>query len=208
MRENEAKRFCFALTLWPSLGQGHWKWYKIVDVNGAYTHSRLYGLFFITLSRHSCWNIDFQVEHHFIYIFSQYRPVVTKRQIRQVVVTVTVNVLISCQILEYGSLAPPLTLLTSYPKWTFSRCIHLLLYTVSLCSYKSNAVNQISFHKSCPALPSTPATAVYTCVVHWQCNPSTTALPAVATAAVVAQAFIHLAQSTQAGATRAETTFL
>ena len=36
-RENQAKGFCIALTLvTPSQSQGHWKWYKMLKVDGAY----------------------------------------------------------------------------------------------------------------------------------------------------------------------------
>ena len=38
--ENEPKRFCFALTLWPRQGQGQWKQYEIVEVNGTYKNGR------------------------------------------------------------------------------------------------------------------------------------------------------------------------
>ena len=39
--EKEAKRFWFPLTLWPPRkGQGQWKWYKMVEVSGAYKNGR------------------------------------------------------------------------------------------------------------------------------------------------------------------------
>ena len=37
VQENEASRFCYALTL---QGQGHRKQYKIAEVTGAYKHGR------------------------------------------------------------------------------------------------------------------------------------------------------------------------
>ena len=37
--ENEADRFCFALTCDPRQGEGQWKWYKMVEV-GAYKNGR------------------------------------------------------------------------------------------------------------------------------------------------------------------------
>ena len=46
VQENEVKRFCFALTLWP---QGQWKWYKMADVNGAYKQCRYEKLWFKSL---------------------------------------------------------------------------------------------------------------------------------------------------------------
>ena len=38
VRENEAKRFCFAL----SQGQGRLKWCQMVDVNNGYRHGRFF----------------------------------------------------------------------------------------------------------------------------------------------------------------------
>ena len=41
VRENEGKGFCFALILWhPDKVTSQWKWYKMVEVNGAYKHGR------------------------------------------------------------------------------------------------------------------------------------------------------------------------
>ena len=60
VQENEATRFCFALTLWPpspappplptpQQSQGQWKWYKMLEVNGAYKHGRYERIWFNSL---------------------------------------------------------------------------------------------------------------------------------------------------------------
>ena len=38
--ENEADRFSFAQTLWFPGKVNQWKWYEMVEVNGAYKHGR------------------------------------------------------------------------------------------------------------------------------------------------------------------------